>query len=457
MPVVMPLPGRKGCAVALVAYALLGPVDPVAAQQKTPSPSASELWEEFPLDPSPTPAAADPRDPVKDERRVRPARASSDGGDGLSAPLLLGGLAVVLATIVMIWTFRSSRGGRTGAPEGRAPVRDRRAAPPGDGRRGRAANRVMRIPEAPARPLGAPPPDPPARPLGASPPDPPARPLEPLPPDPPARPLERLRPDPPARPLEPLRPDPPPRPREALPPDPRRAWTAEVEWAGSGATARFSVIARTGPEGDGSVIAESPPLEWPPTSPTAFQALTGAVNDLERVVLAAGWTPLPPGSGWYAKRYAWSAVVPEVRAPVTAPADEPVPAQPEDADPERTGRFRRRGGWPEECEGMWRCELRWDAGMVNSRFEAVAYPPGERRGRVVGASGTFKWLIKADPDPAAREYRKELARLVAALQRAGWERVGAGAKWYSARFVWRRSGTPPPDLESRAHAAGDAR
>ena len=121
-------------------------------------------------------------------------------------------------------------------------------------------------------------------------------------------------------------------------------------------------------------------------------------------------------------------------------------------------RFVRQPTWPAGSDRLWRCELRWDSGVVNSRFEAVAYEPGsERRTRQVGSSATFKWLMMADPNPAANEYRKELRQLAGALQAAGWDHVGRGAKWYAARFVWRRDGAPPDQVESRVPESGQVR
>jgi len=94
----------------------------------------------------------------------------------------------------------------------------------------------------------------------------------------------------------------------AAPPDRRRAWTAEIEWRHTRGTARFCVIARR-PRGPGATtIAKSPRLEWPPTTPTAVEALGRAVRKLETALLTAGWTALPSGSAWYAKRFAWEPV-----------------------------------------------------------------------------------------------------------------------------------------------------
>ena len=249
-------------------------------------------------------------------------------------------------------------------------------------------------------------------------------------------------------------------PPRALPPDPRRAWSAQIEWQEAGSESRFVVLARTGRQADdAAVVAESPVLEWPPASDAAVQALTEAVAELERKQLAAGWTALDPGAGWYAKRFAWKPVIVVEPAPpaveqaavraAARPAPPPPPASPPASDqaPDRPARFVRAPAWPAGTSRMWRCELRWEPGVVNSRFEAVAYEPGKEAGaRPVASSSTFKWLMMADPNPAAEEYREEIRRMGAALQTAGWEHVGRGAKWYAARFVWRRTGKPPDEI-----------
>jgi hypothetical protein len=112
---------------------------------------------------------------------------------------------------------------------------------------------------------------------------------------------------------------PPPVPPSAAPapagspPDPRLTWAAEIEWRQIDGESRFCVIAR----GAGTVeIARSPALDWPPEGPAAVQAVTDAADDLAATLVAAGWTPLPPGSAWYAKRFAWE-------PPVADPAKRP--------------------------------------------------------------------------------------------------------------------------------------
>jgi hypothetical protein len=196
------------------------------------------------------------------------------------------------------------------------------------------------------------------------------------------------------RPLEPpmelARPDP-------RPPEPDRRWTAEVQWHDS----RFRVVA------EGLILAESRPLEWPPSTPAAVQELADTAEALETTMIAAGWSPAAPGEAWYAKRFAWE--------PMT--------------------------------DDLWRCEIAWHAGYVSSRFEAVAYRPGRRRGRTIGTSGTFKWLLMGEPDPESPEYHEHVGNLATALKAEGWEPAGHGERWWAERFVWRGNGAPPKRVE----------
>jgi hypothetical protein len=93
--------------------------------------------------------------------------------------------------------------------------------------------------------------------------------------------------------------------RALAPPDPHRAWTAAIEWHESGAEGCFRVLVRRGRGDPGSVLAESPPLAWPPVGPAAVQALATAAERLEATLLATGWRRLAPGDQWYSKRFAW--------------------------------------------------------------------------------------------------------------------------------------------------------
>ena len=463
-----------GVLLALAGCSLLWAVDPALAQKATPTPSAAqELWDAYPLNATPTPATitAAAQSPAAEERKVSAPAAPADD-DGSAVPPVLAGLVLALGAAALLWTFRPGRTRRrSGAPAiavagapgaaslsatpalGAAKVGGRQASParpavPGPGARprraetlllsaadppaagggndGRGAHAPLDRP-APIAPIppATPAPSPPA-PIAANPPVTPA----PSPPAPiTANPPAPIAANPPAAAA-------PSRPR-AAPPDPRRAWSAEIAWAGSEGEPRFAALARSGQDEDPTIVAESPPLQWPPVGPAAVQALTDAVTELESALLAAGWIALEPGSAWYAKRFGW-----RPKTPVAATAGR---------KPAKSGRFDRNPAWPPGAEELWRCELRWDAGVVKSRFEAVAYEPGsERPARPVAGSAPFKWLMLADPDPAADEFRAELQKLALALEAAGWEPAGRGAKWYAARIVWRRDKPPPERVEPPA-------
>jgi hypothetical protein len=186
--------------------------------------------------------------------------------------------------------------------------------------------------------------------------------------------------------------------------------------------ARFCLVARPYADPDDVVIAQSPPLEWPPTGPESMRALVRAVEELERRAGEPGWSALPAGSAWYAKRFRWDPAASE-----RDPEDRP---------------FGRAPAWPAEASDRWRCEVRWDAGWVESRFRAVAYVPGARRGRAVAASAPLKWQLMRRPDPGSSEHRAALGVLTDALEAAGWTPAGAGASWYARRFSWRSKGSP---------------
>jgi hypothetical protein len=89
------------------------------------------------------------------------------------------------------------------------------------------------------------------------------------------------------------------------PPVPREAWTAEITWAPD--AARFRVVARRPEDPDTApvALAQTEPLPWPPKDDASVQAMTDASIALESVLLDSGWTPLPAGDAWYAKRFAW--------------------------------------------------------------------------------------------------------------------------------------------------------
>ena len=95
-------------------------------------------------------------------------------------------------------------------------------------------------------------------------------------------------------------------PPTPAPPEPDRAWAAEIGWRLVDGESQFSIAARPVDGGAEPItLGESSPLEWPPRGARSVQALADAVKALESTLVAAGWTPLPRGSAWYAKRFAW--------------------------------------------------------------------------------------------------------------------------------------------------------
>jgi hypothetical protein len=267
-----------------------------------------------------------------------------------------------------------------------------------------------------------------------------------------------------------------------LPSDPRRGWTAEIEWRPGESDSRFWVMATADDAGDRAPVAQSAALEWPPSGPAAVQALSDAARALEEALLSAGWAPLPAGEAWYAKRFRW-----EPRPAAARPAEgKPAAARPKavrsgqtgaarsagkpaaaratgrpgtggSPGAERPARFKRDSqAWPAEARDKWRCELKWDAGYFNSRFQAVAFPPGTEPGHPVAAGPPFKWTFMSDPDPKGRRHLAQVRELASALEAAGWERIGRGSAWYSQRFVWRREGRPPERVELAADEAETA-
>lgn len=242
---------RAGALLLSVCVALLSP-PPSFAQDRTPTPSAQELWETYPLHPSPT-------------RGANASAVASPAGSGAS-----------------------------GRPPDSAPARSARAVPwvplalvafgaalavialPGLRRR-----RVLAEP--PASPTGYPSAATSAGDQRAQSPD-----------------GHVSQPDPGVS-----------GPAALVPPDLHRAWVATIEWRHTDSESRFCVLAQAGDGVPATVIADSGPLEWPPGDQTAVQALGGAAATLEASLVAAGWKALPPGSEWYAKRFSWEPVAEE--------------------------------------------------------------------------------------------------------------------------------------------------
>ena len=110
-------------------------------------------------------------------------------------------------------------------------------------------------------------------------------------------------PEPAAEPRAPL---PAPLPGAPAPPDRERAWAAEIGWQLAGDGAQFRVEARPVDGGDEPVVlAASSLLAWPPEGARSGEALSDAVKSLEAALLAVGWTALPRGDAWFARRFSW--------------------------------------------------------------------------------------------------------------------------------------------------------
>jgi hypothetical protein len=356
---------------ACAALLVLAHVGSARGADPTPTPSAKELWNTYPLTPTSTPAAT--RTPAP-ERNVSARAATTGGGDGLWVAAVAALVAVTIGGLALVATRRRRGGSSTtrSEPSTKGPSRPAQRAPERD-------QRLLSITSQPW-----------------------------------------------------------------LPPDETRAWEAEIEWSEANGGGRFAATAREPGSATAIVIAESSTVTWPPADRVSMRALPDAVAELERSLLTAGWTPRTAGAHWYAKRFAWTPRTVAPSAPDDAPRQSQRLAAVVELPAEPTGRFRRDGDWPDGSEALWRCELHWDSGIVSSRFEAVAYEPGTRRRRVVGSSTSFKWRMLGDPSGSLARYSSEQARLTAALEAAGWERVGRGECWYSERFIWRGAGEPAP-------------
>ena len=286
--------------LCLLAWLALLPAQ-VGAQDRSPSPSPEGLWKAYPLAPTAEPGTqpkqvSSPAASARTDRRPAGAATGSDGGVPVFVLVLL---ALVTAggmlTFVRIQGRRRREAEPAAAP---APLPSRSAAAghavPAlwhgpSGRFSRAVSETTARATTTATVTAT------QGPEGKGP-----RETDALP-----------RRDGPAGPAAG---EPPPVPPVAAPapagspPDPRLTWAAEIEWRQIDGESRFCVIAR----GAGTVeIAQSPALDWPPEGPAAVQAVTDAADDLAATLVEAGWKPLPAGSAWYAKRFAWEPAVAE--------------------------------------------------------------------------------------------------------------------------------------------------
>ena len=428
-------------AAGLLVLTMLVPASPAAAQKADATPTARELWREYPLNATPEPGsgpAATPEGAAHTRPTAQPASSvptdaarspDADERNGASDLLILIAAAVVAAVaagaaLVLI------RRRKPREPEARPA-----ATLPGPG----LAAPLVSLSSAGAAML----PHPPRRlSLAAS--------------------NERHRADGnagPSRPKQGWRAwrtarqsaggNPPA--RSSMPPDPTIDWTAEIEWRHGTDGSCFCLTATRAGSSEQIAVGESGPLTWPPTGPDAVQELRRAVERLESAAVAAGWEPAQTGDSWYSKRFRWQSA-----APVKAAPPSPAPAPPAESPTPKsaqlwTGRFKRPSGWPEGTENLYRCEVMWEAGYVKSHFHfrAMVFRPGRRRGVAACSSKPFKWPVADQPDPESVELRAAAERLADAMTAAGWEPAGKGTQWYSQRFVWRREGPPPERVDVR--------
>ena len=338
---------KAGVAVSICLFAWLAllPVHDGTAQERSGSPSPERLWKAYPLAPTAepgtqpkqtsSPAASAPTN----GRPAGTARAGTDGG----TPVFILVLIALVAAGGML-TFAGIRRRRESEPVAGGlplPSRPAEAAPPvpalwhgPSGRFSRTATKATARATATATVAAVQRPD--GKRQGAAD-DPPRR-------DAPAAPA--------AAEASPVTPVVAPAPAGA-PPDPRVTWAAEIEWRQIDDESRFCVIARGAETVE---VAQSPPLDWPPDGPAAVRAVTDAADELAATLVAAGWKPLPPGSAWYAKRFAWEPAGAEpangLKAapkstgvkPVAPPRPETrVPASGESVTPDRVSGRRSRG------------------------------------------------------------------------------------------------------------------
>lgn len=248
-----------------------------------------------------------------------------------------------------------------------------------------------------------------------------------------------------------------PSPRVATagdPPNAERRWTAEIVWDRAAGAPAFRAVAQGDGESGQEVVAESRPVEWPPSGNSAVADMRAAVDELEATLLRAGWSAHEPGRAWYARRFVWK--------------PEPGPTAPSSPTkhvaPEHDPRGAATQPWPtlapvqptpmDFAQG-WRCEICWRSGYVNSSFVAVRFAPGERRGSEIAASSKFRWMLKNDPDPKISTDRAAVRRMCDALIASGWRPAGRGVAWYAERFVWPRDGEPPDQLDPATAAELD--
>jgi hypothetical protein len=222
---------RARTALLVLACLTMTPAHAASAQDRTPTPSAKELWDAYPLRPSPTPGPE--RSGVSSPTGSGTARQPADRAPATSEPTAPIVLLAVLGFVAALGVLALPR------------LRRRRENPPAAARRSNGQ---------------APEPDP-----GVS-------------------------------------------PSALVPPDRHRKWSATIEWHQTDAASSFRVVARSGRGTPEVVLADSGPVEWPPTTSASVQALGAVAAKLETSLVAAGWKAIRPGREWYAKRFSWEPV-----------------------------------------------------------------------------------------------------------------------------------------------------
>jgi hypothetical protein len=216
------------------------------------------------------------------------------------------------------------------------------------------------------------------------------------------------------------------------PPEPTRDWTAEIAWRDTRPHPHFVVVAHAD-DGEEAEVLSSEPVQWPPRDAAGVAILERLVSGLQTTLLESGWIAGERGDAWYASRFAWA-------------AREPMPEPPRHAG---AGGVQPLPQSPKGREELCRCEIGWDPGYLASRFTAVMRAPGSRRARVVAESEPFAWTHGSANAPEGPSHAGAVEALVAALERAGWERVGTGGGWWAEQLVWRHDEPPPRSLERR--------
>jgi len=306
---------NAGVALAICLSATLALLPSHAsAQDRSPSPEG--LWKKYPLAPTAEPSAgpevtATPTADTSAGRR--PVAASSDDGTPVIVLVLLGLIGAGGAlTVVSVRRRRESEPKAATTPPPPTAVEAPTLWHGSSGRFSRAVTRSTATIAAPERGGGSPraAADPPRQQAGESsgtandPPRPSAA---------AARAADRPSPVTPVAAAA----------STGSPPDRRLAWTAEIEWREIDDESRFYVIAR----GAGTVVvAQSAPLEWPPSGPAAVKAVRSAADELADMLAAAGWKTLPPGHSWYAKRFAWEPGATPAKSGCTPVKPGPTPA-----------------------------------------------------------------------------------------------------------------------------------